>query len=238
MTVYKLIWDDFCSWYLEMIKPAYQQSIDAATLKATFAFFEELMKVLHPFMPFISEEIWHLLAEREDHDCVMMAEMPVASKVDESILEEFEYVREVIMGIRKVRKEKNILNRDEISLLIKKNEGEEPKAFFDPVVLKLCNLSNLSYTDEKEEGAVSFIIRSTEFYIPLAGNIDVAAEIKRLEDELKYAKGFLASVDKKLSNERFVNNAPADVVEKEQQKRADAEAKIRVIEDQMSALKK
>lgn len=238
MAVYKLIWDDFCSWYLEMIKPGYQQDIDAATLKATVAFFEKLMKVLHPFMPFISEEIWHLLADRKENDCLIVAEMPSAEKTDEAILKEFEYVREVIMGIRKIRMEKNIPNRDEIRLLIKKNEGEKPKTFFDPVVSKLCKLSELGYTEEKEEGAVSIIIHSTEFYIPLEGSVDIAAEIEKLETELKYAKGFLISVEKKLSNDRFVNHAPDQVVEKEKQKKADAEAKIRVIEEQINSLRK
>jgi valyl-tRNA synthetase len=238
MSVYKLIWDDFCSWYLEMIKPAYQQGIDADTLKTTITFFEELMKVLHPFMPFITEEIWHHLADREENKCLMVSEMPGPNGVDEALLNEFEYVREVVMGIRKVRKEKNIPNKEEISLLIKKNEGEEPRTTFDPVVSKLCKLSSLGYTDTKEEGAVSFIIKSTEFYIPLEGSVDVEAEIEKLESELKYAKGFLMSVDKKLSNERFVNNAPEQVVEKEKQKKADAEAKIRVIEEQLSTLRK
>ncbi len=238
MAVYKLVWDDFCSWYLEMIKPGYQQDIDANTLKSTVGFFEELMRISHPFMPFISEEIWHLLAEREDDNCLMIAEMPVPKKVDEAILKEFDYVREVIMGIRKVRMEKNIANKDEIRLLIKKNEGEEPKTFFDPVVTKLCKLSELGYTDQKEEGAVSIIIRSTEFYIPLEGSVDIEAEIEKLESELHYAKGFLISVDKKLSNERFVNHAPEQVVEKEKQKKADAEAKIRVIEEQINSLRK
>ena len=238
MAVYKLIWDDFCSWYLEMIKPAFQKGIDAATFKSTIDFFERLMKVLHPFMPFISEEIWHHLAERKDEDCLMVASMPTSAKVDKKLLEEFDFVREVIMGVRKVRKEKNIPMREEISLLIKKNEGEEPKTFFDPVVSKLCKLSTLAYTDTKEEGAVSFIIRSTEFYIPLEGSVDLEAEIQKLEEELKYAQGFLKSVDKKLSNERFVNNAPEQVVEKEKQKKADAESKIRVIEEQLASLRK
>jgi len=238
MAVYKLIWDDFCSWYLEMIKPAYQQDIDQVTLKTSIGFFEDLMRVLHPFMPFISEEIWHHLGEREEKDCLIVAEMPVPSDVDESLLLEFDYVRDVIMGIRKVRKEKNIPMRDEISLLIKKNEGEEAKTTFDPVVTKLCKLSGLTYTDEKEEGSVSFIVKSTEFYIPLEGAVDIKAEIEKLETELKYARGFLASVEKKLSNERFVSNAPEQVIEKEKQKKADAESKIRVIEEQLGTLRK
>ena len=238
MSVYKLIWDDFCSWYLEMIKPAYQADIDAATMKASIGFFEELMKILHPFMPFISEEIWHLLANREGKDCLMVTDMPTSQKVNKAILTEFDYVKEVIMGIRNVRKEKNIPMRDEIRLLIKKNDGDKAKATFDPVVIRLCRLSELSYTDVKEEGAVSFIIRSTEFYVPLEGNIDVEAEKEKLETELKYTRGFLIGVDKKLSNERFVSGAPEQVVAKEKQKKADAEARIRVIEEQLSALSK
>ena len=238
MSVYKLIWDDFCSWYLEIIKPPYQTDIDPHTLKATIAFFEDLMKILHPFMPFISEEVWHHFDTRKDDDHLMVKEIPKSSAVNEILLEEFDYVIEVVMGVRKIRNEKNIANKDEISLLIKKNAGEEPKTFFDPVVKKLCKLSELSYTDKKEEGAVSFIIRSTEFYIPLAGSVDVEAEIEKLEAELKYTKGFLFSVDKKLSNERFVNSAPEAVVAKEKQKQADAKARIKVIEDQLGALKK
>lgn len=238
MAVYKLIWDDFCSWYLEMIKPAYQKSIDASTYNTTISLFEKLMKVLQPFMPFISEEIWHHLNERNKDECLMVSDMPSAEKVDTNILEEFEYVREVVMGVRKVRKEKNIPMREEISLLIKKNEGEDARTFFDPVVSKLCKISTLGYTDEKEEGAVSFIIRSTEFYIPLEGSVDLESEISKLEEELNYARGFLSSVEKKLSNKRFVDNAPDQVVEKERQKKADAEAKIRVIEEQLSSLKK
>ncbi len=238
MAVYKLIWDDFCSWYLEMVKPAYQHDIDPNTLNATLEFFEKLMKVLHPFMPFITEEIWHHLADREEKDCLMVAEMPVPEKTHTAILAEFEYVREVIMGVRKIRKEKNIPMKEEIRLLVKKNEGQKPRTTFDPVVSKLCNLSELAYTDSKEDGAVSFIVRSTEFYIPLTGNVDIEAEIEKLEAELKYTHGFLSSVDKKLSNERFVNNAPEQVVAKEKQKKADAEARIRVIEEQLQALRK
>jgi valyl-tRNA synthetase len=238
MSVYKLVWDDFCSWYLEMIKPPYQKSIDAVTLKATIGFFEELMRILHPFMPFITEEIWHHLAERNENECLMVAKMPSAGKADQKILTEFEFVREVIMGVRNVRKDKNIPNKDQISLFIKKNEGEKAQLAFDPVVKKLCNLSELSYTEDKVEGAVSFIIRSTEYYIPLEGSVDVEAEIEKLESELKYTKGFLIGVDKKLSNERFVNNAPEDVVVKEKQKKADAEARIRVIEEQLITLRK
>lgn len=238
MAVYKLIWDDFCSWYLEMIKPAYQTNIDPATLKATIGFFEKLMKVLHPFMPFITEEIWHHLSERKDDECLMISDLPVASSVNNEILLEFNYVREVIMGIRKLRKEKNIPNREEIRLMIKKNEGEKARTYFDCVLKKLCKISALDYTDQKEDEAVSFIVKSTEFFIPLEGSVDVEAEIEKLETELKYTMGFLSGVDKKLANERFVNNAPEQVVTKEKQKKADAEARIRIIQEQLSSLGK
>ncbi|MDT8392466.1 MAG: valine--tRNA ligase [Bacteroidales bacterium] len=236
MAVYKLIWDDFCSWYLEMVKPAYKTAVDKDTFLATIAFFEDLMKVLHPFMPFISEEIWHKLGERKDEDCIMIKEMPSASEVNRPMLDEFDYVKEVIMGVRKMRKEKNIPNKDELKLLIRKNEGAKAQTTFDPVVKKLCRISELGYTDDKKEGAVSFIIRSTEFYIPLEGNIDIGAEIEKLEAELKYTRGFLAGVQKKLSNARFVDNAPEQVVAKERKKQADAESRIKVIEDQIRAL--
>ncbi len=237
MATYKLIWDDFCSWYLEMIKPPYQSAIDPVTLKATIAYFEDLMKVLHPFMPFISEEIWHHLADRDEEACLILADMPKAHKANKEILAEFEYVEEVIIGIRKLRTEKNIPNKERIRLLVKKNAGEKPRTVFDPVVVKLCNLSELSYTDTKEEGAVSFIIRSTEFYIPLGGKVDVAAEIEKLEAELEYTRGFLATVEKKLGNRNFVDNAPEQVVAKEVQKKADAEARIGVIEEQLKTLR-
>jgi valyl-tRNA synthetase len=238
MAVYKLIWDDFCSWYLEMVKPAYQSPIDQHTLRVTVDFFEELMKLLHPFMPFISEEIWHHLAERDEDNCLMVSEMPGLGKIDADLLSEFDYVKEVVMGIRKVRKEKNIANKDEIKLLIKKNEGKKPRTTFDPVVKKLCKISHLDYTDNKEEGAASFIIRTTEFYIPLEGNIDADAEISKLEAELRYTRGFLAGVEKKLSNKNFVNNAPDEVVAKEKKKQQDAQSRIKVIEEQIKNFKK
>ncbi len=233
MAVYKLIWDDFCSWYLEMVKPAYQSPIDPGTLETTIGFFEDLMKILHPFMPFITEEIWHHLGDRENGNDLMIAGMPSSADHHEQLLAEFEYVEEVIIGIRKFRTDKNVPNREEISLYVKKNAGEEAMTYFDPVVKKLCRIRDLSYTDEKPEGAASFIIRSTEFYVPLAGNVDLAAEREKLQAELEYTRGFLASVEKKLQNERFVNGAPEQVVAKEKQKQADAVARIAVIEEQL-----
>ncbi|MCD4729887.1 MAG: valine--tRNA ligase, partial [Bacteroidales bacterium] len=238
MSVYRLVWDDFCSWYLEMIKPAYQQPIDKRTYEQTIAFFDDLMTLVHPFMPFITEEIWHHLNERGEDESIMVSELPKSKKFDKKILEIFDIEEEVIIAVRKLRQSKNISNKESIELYIKKNYDEEPDHTFDSVIKKLCNISEIKYVDKKPEGAVTFIVKSTEFYVPLGSSVDVEAEIKKLEEELNYAKGFLNSVMKKLGNERFVNNAPAAVLEKEQQKKADAVSKIKVIEEQIATLKK
>lgn len=240
MTIYRLIWDEFCSWYLEMIKPPYQKPIDSLTYNRTIDLFEKLMQVLHPFMPFLTEEIWQRLSERNVGDSIMNTLMPEKGRINHKLLDLFEYVREVIIAVRNVRKEKNIPLKEPIELFIRKNAVENPNidTKFDCVVSKLCNISGISYTDEKKENVISFIVRSTEFYIPLTENIDLEGEIKKLEEELKYAKGFLNSVMKKLSNERFVNNAPEAVVEKERNKQADANAKIKVLEAQLASFKK
>ncbi len=237
MAVYKLVWDDFCSWYLEMVKPVYQQPIDQVSFNKTVEIFEKLLKVLHPFMPFISEEIYQHLRQDDAPESIMIARMPRPAKYDENILRQFDFASEVIMAIRNLRQEKNIANRDAIELLIRKNYDDQPEITFDNVVIKLCNLSKLDYVEQKPEGAFNFIIKTTEFYIPVSQNIDIEAEIQKLEQELKYQKGFLTSVMKKLDNEKFVNNAPAHVVEMEMKKKADAQAKIKVIEDQLKTLK-
>ncbi len=237
MATYKLIWDDFCSWYLEMIKPGYQKPIDKKTLQHTIELFESLMKILHPFMPFLTEEIWHLLRERDNNNDIMMASWPKRNRIDHKVLEQFGFAKDVIIAIRGIRAGKNIPNKEALDFYIKKNLDEKPDVTFDGLVSKLCNLSAIEYVDEKVDNAMSFMVKSTEFYIPVGEVIDIEAEIKKLEDELKYTKGFLISVSKKLSNERFVNNAPAAVVEKEKQKQADAESKISVIEKQISVLK-
>ncbi len=238
MAVYKLVWDDFCSWYLEMIKPAYQQPIDKKTYDQTVAFFDVLMKLVHPFMPFITEEIWHHLVERGEDESIMVSTIPKAKSFDKKILQIFDIEEEVVISVRSLRQSKNIPNKESIELYIKKNYEEEPDHTFDSVIKKLCNISEIKYVDKKPEGAVTFIVKSTEFYVPLGSSVDVEAEIKKLEEELNYTKGFLNSVMKKLGNERFVNNAPAAVIEKEQQKKADAESKIKVIEEQIIVLKK
>ncbi|NOX46662.1 MAG: valine--tRNA ligase [Chlorobi bacterium] len=238
MAVYKLIWDDFCSWYLEMIKPAYQQPIDKLTYQSTIGFFEGLMKILHPFMPFISEEIWHILGGRNENESIMISDMPKVKSYDTNLLKGFEMEMQVIMALRNIRKEKNISFKEKLELFVKKNNEEKPDHTFDNVISKLCNLSSIDYVDEKVEGAVSFLVKSTEFYVPLVGSIDVGAEIKKLREELEYTKGFLIGVTEKLSNDRFVNNAPEAVVNKEKAKQADAESKIKVIEEQIASLSK
>ena len=234
MGIYKLTWDDFCSWYLEMVKAPQGQGIDPVTYAATIQFFENLMLLLHPFMPFITEEIWHAIAERSEGDDIIIAQQPKAQSVDEAILKQFEFTQEVINNVRKVRSDKNIAFRDAIQLVVKGMANKD----FDCVIAKLCNVSEVSYVAEAPAGAFGFIVGSTEFFVPLTGSVDVEAEIKKLVEELKYAQGFLKSVEAKLSNERFVSGAPAAVVDKERKKKADAEAKIAVIEQQLAGLRK
>ncbi len=237
MGIYKLTWDDFCSWYLEMVKAPQGQGIDPVTYAATIKFFENLMLLLHPFMPFITEEIWHAIAERKEGDDIIIAQQPRFDRLSDqaaSILKQFEFTQEVINNVRKVRSDKNIAFRDTIQLVVKGTANKN----FDCVIAKLCNVSEVSYVAEAPAGAFGFIVGSTEFFVPLTGSVDVEAEIKKLEEELKYAQGFLKSVEAKLSNERFVNGAPAAVVDKERKKKADAEAKIAVIEQQLAGLRK
>ena len=237
MTIYKLIWDDFCSWYLEIIKPPYGESIDSITYNQSITFFEKLIQLLHPFMPFITEEIWHALKTRGEKESIMLSMMPEHQKIDTNILGKFEYAVEVIMAIRTLRLEKNIPLKESISLFIKKNNDEKIDYTFDSVIAKLTNLESVEYVDEKLNGALSFIVKTTEFYIPTPSNIDVEAELAKLYSELEYAKGFLDSVNKKLSNEKFVSGAPAAVVDMEKKKRDDAIKKISVIEEQISNIK-
>ena len=234
MSVYKLVWDDFCSSYLEMIKPAYQKPIDEVTLEATFRYFEDILKLLHPFMPFISEEIWSLISERSSEERLIVASWPIETDIDAKILADEKFAAEVISGIRTIRKEKNIPNKDQIELFVKRNETIDQS--FDSVITKLGNLSVLSYVDKKVDGALSFRVKSNEYYVPLSGSINIEEEIATLTQELEYTKGFLNSVMKKLSNERFVNNAPEQVIANERKKQSDAEAKIKTIQEQLSAI--
>ena len=237
MGIYKLVWDDFCSWYLEMVKAPMNQPIDAVTYNATVSFFENLMKILHPFMPFITEDIWHLLQERQDGDDIIIAQQPKQQNVDNEILNQFIFTQDVINNIRKIRAEKNISMKEAIELIVVDKEGNVNKEF-DSVIMKLCNVSSVNYVTENPQDAFGFLVKAVEFFIPVTDNIDTEAELKKLEEELKYAQGFLKSVEAKLSNEKFVNGAPAAVVDKERKKKADSEAKIKVLEQQIAALRK
>ncbi len=234
MSTYKLIWNDFCSTYLEAVKPPYGETVDKQTLEATLGIFDKLMQILHPFMPFITEEIWHLLRQR-DQD-IIVSKMPQAGDFDEALLKEFDFAFEVITAVRNLRKQKNIPNKEKLELKVKKNNSDEPMTTFDPVVIKLANLSSIEYVDEETAGAQSFICGSTEFFVPFSESVDVEAEIEKLKQELQYAEGFLKAVEKKLSNERFVNNAPEKVVAMERKKKEDALKKIAVIEKQLAGL--
>ncbi|QDA62662.1 valine--tRNA ligase [Hymenobacter jejuensis] len=237
MTVYKLVWDDFCSVYLEMVKPAYQQPIDAETLKYTTGYLETLLKLLHPFMPFITEEIWHELAERGPKDYVCVAPWPKAQPVAGAtdILDRMGKVLDIVAGVRNVRNQKNIGPSKALTLAAKTDEPELLTAY-ESVIRKLANVSELSFVEAGPAAAVSFVQGGSEFFIPLEGHIDLDAERARLQKEIEYAQGFRDSVLKKLSNEKFVQNAKPDVIERERQKQADAEAKIAALEQSLAAL--
>ena len=234
MAVYKLFWDEFSSWYLEVVKPGYQQPIDAATYKATLDYFDALLRLLHPFMPFITEELWLHLAERKEGESIMTALMPEAKPVDEALIANFETTKQIIAGIRTVRLQKNIPNREALTLQI---VGAHNNAN-DCVIVKLTNLSDIAVVTEKDANSAAFLVGTTEYAVPLGNNIDVEAELAKLNEDLKYMQGFLRTVMGKLSNERFVNNAPAQVVELERKKKADAESKIKTIEERIAALSK
>jgi valyl-tRNA synthetase len=237
MTSYKLFWDEFSGWYLEIIKPEYQKPIDRKTFEATVSLFEQLMKVIHPFMPFITEEIWQLLSERKDGESIMIARMPEAKKFNKELVTGFELVKETVTAVRSVRKDKGIPNKEKTELLILGEKSGYDTQFL-PVVSKLCNLSDISFVSEKQEGSASFMVGVTEYYIPLTGKLDIEGEIVRIKEELDYNRGFLSSVMKKLDNERFVNNAPANVLDLEKKKKSDAESKIKSLEEALKSLEK
>ncbi|MBT8393529.1 MAG: class I tRNA ligase family protein, partial [Bacteroidia bacterium] len=234
MATYKLIWDDFASWLLEIVKPSYQQPIDALTKKAVVTFFEDLLKILHPFMPFISEEIWQLIEERTPENALIISSLPEIKKSDSYLINEFEYAKEVVSGIRTIRKEKNISFKETIDFAVLNNDLV--KATFDDVIIKLGSLNGISYINKAIDGALSFRVKSNEYYIPVSGAINVEKEIEKLKEELVYTKGFLRSVQKKLTNERFVNNAPEQVVANEKKKEADALAKIETLKASLASL--
>ena len=234
MAVYKLFWDEFSSWYLEMVKPAYQQPIDRATYEATLGFFDNLLRLLHPFMPFITEELWQHIAERGENESIMVARIPEAGAFNEATIAAMNETKEIIAGVRSVRLQKNIPNKNALSLQVAGQFSNDNAA----VIKKLANLEAIDQVSEKDATAASFLVGTTEYAVPLGNNIDVEEEIKKLEAELKYMEGFLASIMKKLSNERFVSNAPEAVVVGERKKQADAESKIKTLQESIAALKK
>ena len=235
MTTYKLIWDDFCSWLLEMVKPAYGVPIDKKTYNAVVAILESNLKILHPFMPFLTEEIWQYLDKRAPEQALIVASWPTPKSYDQTLLEGFEFASEVVSGIRTIRKEKNIAFKNTIEFLVLNNESQTKG--FDSIILKLGNISALTYTTEAVDNALSFRVKSNEYFIPANDTIDVAAELLKLEEELSYTEGFLKSVQKKLSNERFVSGAPEQVVASEKKKEADAIAKIETLKASLKNLK-
>ncbi len=236
MKIYKLVWDDFCSWLLEMIKPAFGSPIDTKTYNEVIRLFEDCLKLLHPFMPFVTEEIWQQISSRTPQEALIIANYPEEKTFNEGILEEFEFIKEVISGIRTIRKEKNIAFKEEISLSIIDNEHFTTK--WNSIIEKLGNVSAISYVEKATEGAISFRVKANEYFIPILDKINVEEEIKKLETELHYAEGFLKSVRAKLSNEKFVNSAPAQVVENERKKEADTLAKIETLTQSLNKLKK
>ena len=236
MLVYKLFWDEFSSWYLESVKPAYQQPIDGATYKATIAFFDKLLKVLHPYIPFITEEVWQLLETRKQGESIMVAQMPEAGSFDEKLLERFETVKDVIAKIRQIRQDNGLAQKESLECFAKLVDGDYDN-YFNAVITKHCNLAKLELIKEAIDGAKTFVAKNVEYYIPLGDKIDKEEELKKLNAELDYTRGFLASVEKKLSNERFVSGAPAAVVDREKQKLADAKMKIEALEKQIAGLK-
>lgn len=234
MAVYKLFWDEFSSWYLEMIKPAYQHPIDRKTYEATLSFFDSLLRLLHPFMPFITEELWQHISERKDGESIMTALIPEPKAVDENVIKTMSEAKEIVAGIRTVRLQKNIPNKNALTLQV----IGEFKNEFGAVVSKLANLEAIEDVKEKQATAASFLVGTTEYAVPLGNNINVEEELKKLESDLKYYQGFKMSIEKKLSNEKFVNNAPEAVVNGERKKLSDAESKIKTLEDSIAALKK
>ncbi len=237
MTVYRLFREEFSSWFLEAVKPQYQTPIDIKTFKSVKDIFEKLLKILHPFMPFITEEIWQKLYEREIGESIMISEMPENSGYDSKLLTKFEQTKEIISNIRNIRKDKNISFKTELKLLYKTESGKYDNVF-ESIIKKLSGLSDISETKEILSGAIQFIVKKTEYFVPMQELINPEEEIKKLEEELKYAEGFLESVLNKLSNERFVQNAPANVLEKENAKKTDAEMKINALKEQINNLKK
>ena len=234
MVLYRLFWEEFSAWYLEAVKPAFGQPMDRATMKATLEFFDMLLRLLHPFMPFITEELWQHLDERKDGESIMYALIPEPEQADAALLKALADVKEIVAGVRNVRKQKNLPNKEQLTLQAVGGLNNPLEA----IIIKLAGLDKIEAVTEKDPTAPAFMVGTAEFAVPVTGSIDVEEEIKKLEADLEYTRGFLASVDKKLSNERFVANAPEAVVANERKKKADAESKIATMEQALQALKK
>ena len=235
MAIYKLVWDDFCSWYLEMIKPGYEQPIDQATLDQTIVYFEQLLCLLQPFTPFIAEELWHLLRQRKEGEDIIIASWPKEVNYNKEVLHQFAVAEEVIINIRNIRKQNNIANKVKMDLFVKKNN--ELDQAFDAVIVKMGNLTQLDYVNEKIANANTFLVAANEYFIPFGDSIDLVAEKAKMEEELAYTKGFLKSVQGKLSNEKFVAGAPEQVITNERKKEADALQKVAILEEKLASLK-
>ena len=235
MQIYKLFWDEFSGWYLEMVKPAYGQPIDCKTMDATLDFFDRLLRILHPFMPFLTEELWQNIAPRQEGESLMMSHLPEIKAYNEKTLAEVELLKEVISGVRNVRKERAIPNKETLELCVIADENYPAR--FAALLTKMANLSEVKHVTDKLSDAAAFLVKTTQYFVPLADKINAAEELPKLETDLEYLEGFLASVMKKLSNERFVQNAPEKVVANERAKQADAEAKIAALRERIAALK-
>lgn len=235
MSTYKLIWDDFASWLLEIVKPAYQQPIDAKTVQEVIGQFENILKILHPFMPFLTEEIWQFMDERKPENALIVTAWPKQKGVNVELISEFSFMQDVVSGIRNIRKDKNIPFKDAVGFSVINNDAVSKS--LDAVIMKLGNLESIEYVDGAVDGALTFRVKSNEYFIPIAGAINVEEEIQKIEEELKYTEGFLKSVQKKLSNERFVAGAPEQVVAAEKNKEADALAKIDTLKSSLASLK-
>ena len=236
MTTYKFIWDDFSAWYLEIVKPDYQKPIDSITLDQALRNFESILKILHPFMPFITEEIWQTIKKRNDKEALIVSSWPKTEIKDLELVEDFDFMQNVVSGVRSVRKEKGLAQKEKLEVNVLNSESQS--SYFDDVLMRLGNLSKLEYVQEKMEGAISFRVKSNEYFLPLSAQLDIEVEIEKLTKELNYTQGFLKSVQSKLKNERFMSGAPEQVIMNERNKEADALAKIKVLEESIENLKK
>ena len=234
MALYKLVWEDFCAWFLEIVKPSYSRPIDVVTYKKTIVFLEENLKLLHPFMPFLTEEIWQHITERSPENAMIVADYPVQKDFDEVLIKDFEFAQEIISNVRKIRKDKNISFKKALDLYVLNSENKSD--VFDDIIKKLCHIETLEIIEQSVQNTISFRVKSNEYFIPISGNIDITAQKQKLLEELKYAEGFLKSVEKKLSNERFIQNAPQRIIAHEQKKQTDARAKIQTLKASLEEL--